>query len=73
MILDWFIHKNLFPTHSKRLPTCLDGEMAQPPTDEPHPPVPVKQRRFSPEKSQMITEEVDTLLERSVIRPWKSS
>lgn len=72
-LLDDFIGRGLFPVDPKRFPICLDGELSLPIVDASHAPVAAKQRRFSPEETQTIRQEVDKLFERGIIRPSKSS
>lgn len=57
VMLDWFIHKNLFPADIKPVHECRDIELSQPLINESDHPVPERQHQFSPEKAQMITEE----------------
>lgn len=72
-LLDKFIGRGLFSVHPKRVPASVDGELSLPLLDEsPSPLAETKQRRFFPEETQRIREEVENLLNRGIIRLSKS-
>ena len=71
-VLQEYIDAGLFPSDPKHVPACLNGELTLPLIDESCRPVAAKQRRFSPEETLMIREEIQKMLDRGIIRPSTS-